>query len=167
MPGFTAPKLLWVRKHEPEVFAATAKVLLPKDYLRLLMTGASPRTCPTAPERLWMDVAERRWSDGMLAATGLDEAQMPTLFEGNEITGELRAEVASAWGMRRVPVVAGGGDNAAGAVGAGVVRPGDAFLSLGTSGVSCSSRTTATGRTRRAACTPSVTPCPVSGIKCR
>ncbi len=71
----------------------------------------------------------------MLAATGLDASHMPALFEGNEITGELRAELAEAWGMARVPVVAGGGDNAAGAVGVGVVRPGDAFLSLGTSGV--------------------------------
>ena len=78
---------------------------------------------------------KRRWSDAMLAATGLDESHMPKLFEGNEITGELRAELAEAWGMARVPVVAGGGDNAAGAVGVGVVRPGDAFLSLGTSGV--------------------------------
>src|SRR5271165_2053276 len=135
MPGFTAPKLLWVREHEPEVFAATAKVLLPKDYLRLLMTGAAASDMSDSAGTLWMDVAERRWSTAMLAATGLDEAQMPALFEGNEITGELRAEVANAWGMRRVPVAAGGGDNAAGAVGAGVVRPGDAFLSLGTSGV--------------------------------
>jgi xylulokinase len=135
MPGFTAPKLLWVREHEPEVFASTAKVLLPKDYLRLLMTGTAASDMSDSAGTLWMDVAQRRWSQRMLAATGLDEAQMPALFEGNEITGELRAEVAKAWGMRRVPVAAGGGDNAAGAVGAGVVRPGDAFLSLGTSGV--------------------------------
>jgi xylulokinase len=84
---------------------------------------------------LWLDVAQRRWSEAMLAATGLELAHMPTLFEGNEITGSLRPEVAEAWGMPRVPVVAGGGDNAAGAIGVGVVRPGDAFLSLGTSGV--------------------------------
>jgi len=82
-----------------------------------------------------MDVGNRDWSDVMLAATGLNRVHMPKLFEGNEFTGELRAEVAEAWGMGRVPVAAGGGDNAAGAVGVGVVRPGDAFLSLGTSGV--------------------------------
>jgi xylulokinase len=135
MPGFTAPKLLWVRRHEPEIFAATAKILLPKDYVRLHMTGESASDMSDSSGTLWLDVAQRRWSDAMLAATGLDASHMPTLFEGNELTGELRSELAAAWGMSRVPVAAGGGDNAAGAVGVGVVRPGDAFLSLGTSGV--------------------------------
>ncbi len=135
MPGFTAPKLLWVRLHEPKIFAATAKIVLPKDYVRLRMTGESASDMSDSAGTLWMDVGKRRWSDAMLAATGLDESYMPKLFEGNEITGELRAELAEAWGMARVPVVGGGGDNAAGAVGVGVVRPGDAFLSLGTSGV--------------------------------
>lgn len=135
MPGFTAPKLLWVRAHEPEIFAATAKVLLPKDYVRLRMTGETASDMSDSAGTLWLDVAQRRWSEAMLAATGLDVSHMPKLFEGNEITGELRAELAEAWGMSRVPVVAGGGDNAAGAIGVGVVRPGDAFLSLGTSGV--------------------------------
>src|SRR5271163_3555588 len=135
MPGFTAPKLLWVRLHEPEIFAATAKILLPKDYVRLRMTGETASDMSDSAGTLWLDVAKRRWSDTMLAGTGLDVSYMPELFEGNEITGELRAELAEAWGMARVPVVAGGGDNAAGAVGVGVVRPGDALLSLGTSGV--------------------------------
>jgi xylulokinase len=135
MPGFTAPKLLWVRSHEPKIFDATAKVLLPKDYVRLRMTGELASDMSDSAGTLWLDVAKRRWSDAMLAGTGLDVSYMPALFEGNEITGELRAELAEAWGMARVPVVAGGGDNAAGAVGVGVVRPGDAFLSLGTSGV--------------------------------
>jgi xylulokinase len=135
MPGFTAPKLLWVRLHEPEIFDATAKVLLPKDYVRLRMTGELASDMSDSAGTLWLDVAKRRWSDAMLAGTGLNVSHMPALFEGNEITGELRAELAEAWGMSRVPVVAGGGDNAAGAVGVGVVRPGDAFLSLGTSGV--------------------------------
>ena len=135
MPGFTAPKLLWVREHEPEIFAATAKVLLPKDYVRLRMTGETASDMSDSAGTLWLDVAQRRWSDAMLAGTGLDVSHMPALFEGNEITGELRAEIAEAWGMPRVPVVAGGGDNAAGAIGVGVVRPGEAFLSLGTSGV--------------------------------
>jgi xylulokinase len=135
MPGFTAPKLLWVRLHEPKIFDATAKVLLPKDYVRLRMTGELASDMSDSAGTLWLDVAQRRWSDAMLSGTGLDVSHMPALFEGNEITGELRAELAEAWGMSRVPVVAGGGDNAAGAVGVGVVRPGDAFLSLGTSGV--------------------------------
>ena len=135
MPGFTAPKLLWVRQHEPEIFAQTATVLLPKDYVRLRMTGEHASDMSDSAGTLWLDVGQRRWSQTMLAATGLGLAHMPTLFEGNEITGSLRAELAEAWGMPKVPVVAGGGDNAAGAIGVGVVRPGDAFLSLGTSGV--------------------------------
>src|ERR1700730_12067696 len=133
MPGFTAPKLLWGRQHEPEIFAQTSTVLLPKDYVRLRMTGETASDMSDSAGTLWLDVAQRRWSEAMLAATGLDLAHMPALFEGNEITGSLRAELAEAWGMPRVPVVAGGGDNAAGGV--GVVRSGDAFLSLGTSGV--------------------------------
>jgi xylulokinase len=135
MPGFTAPKLMWVREHEPDIFKATAKVLLPKDYVRLRMTGETASDMSDSAGTLWLDVARRDWSDIMLAATGLDRSHMPQLFEGSDITGELRSELAEAWGMKRVPVVAGGGDNAAGAVGVGVVRPGDAFLSLGTSGV--------------------------------
>jgi xylulokinase len=135
MPGFTAPKLLWVRKHEPEVFAATRCVLSPKDYVRLRMTGAKASDMSDAAGTLWLDVARREWSEAMLAATGLSRAHMPNLFEGSQATGELLAEIAAAWGMRRVPVAAGGGDNAASAVGMGVVKAGDAFLSLGTSGV--------------------------------
>ncbi|NCP18979.1 MAG: xylulokinase [Erythrobacter sp.] len=135
MPGFTAPKLLWVRDNEPEIFARIATVLLPKDYLRLRMTGAKVSDMSDSAGTLWLDMAKRDWSDAMLAACGMDRRQMPRLHEGPEITATLRPEVASAWGMERVPVVAGGGDNAAGAVGAGVVNPGDAFLSLGTSGV--------------------------------
>src|ERR1700733_5100757 len=135
MPGFTAPKLLWVRLHEPEIFAQTAMVLLPKDYVRLRMTGEAASDMSDSAGTLWLNVAQRRWSDAMLSATGLGISHMPRLFEGNEITGELRAELAEAWGMQKVPVVGGGGDNAAGTIGVGVVSPGDAFLSLGTSGV--------------------------------
>jgi xylulokinase len=135
MPGFTAPKLLWVREHEPEIFARVRRVLLPKDWLRLRMTGEAASDVSDASGTLWLDVARRAWSPAMLAATGLDERAMPSLHEGPEETGRLRADVAAAWGLARVPVAAGGGDNAAGAVGAGVVRPGEAFLSLGTSGV--------------------------------
>ncbi len=135
MPGFTAPKLQWVREHEPEIFHQTKTVLLPKDYVRLCMTGDKASDLSDSAGTLWLDVAARKWSDPMLAATGLTQSYMPQLYEGSEVTGQLRAEVANTWGMRRVPVAAGGGDNAAGAVGVGVVNAGDAFLSLGTSGV--------------------------------
>jgi xylulokinase len=135
MPGFTAPKLAWVRSHEPKVFADTRMVLLPKDYVRLRMTGETASDMSDSAGTLWLDVAARDWSDTMLSATGLDRWNMPTLFEGTAVTGRLRPELAEAWGMARVPVVAGGGDNAAGAIGVGVVRSGDAFLLLGTSGV--------------------------------
>jgi xylulokinase len=135
MPGFTAPKLAWVRRHEPDLFARVRTVLLPKDHVRLRMTGDKASDLSDAAGTLWLDVARRRWSAELLAATGLTEAAMPRLYEGSEATGRLRAEVAADWGMDAVPVAAGGGDNAAGAVGVGVVRPGDALLSLGTSGV--------------------------------
>jgi xylulokinase len=135
MPGFTAPKLLWVREHEPSIFEATRTVLLPKDYVRLLMTGEKASDASDAAGTLWVDVERRRWSPEMLAATGLSESHMPRLVEGSDVTGQLSAEVAQAWGMSQVPVAGGGGDNAAGAIGIGVIAPGDAFLSLGTSGV--------------------------------
>ena len=135
MPGFTAPKILWVAREEPDLFDRIAHVLLPKDYVRLRMTGVRATDLSDASGTLWLDVAARRWSAELLAASGLDLRQMPALHEGDAVAGVLRAEVASAWGMDRVPVAAGGGDNAAGAVGVGVVDPGDALLSLGTSGV--------------------------------
>jgi len=135
MPGFTAPKLLWLRDNEPGVFAKVATVLLPKDYVRLLMTGDKASDLSDSAGTLWLDVANRRWSDELLGACGLTQAQMPTLYEGSQITGTLTADIAERWGMPRVPVAAGGGDNAAGAVGVGVVADGDALLSLGTSGV--------------------------------
>ncbi|HKE93582.1 MAG TPA: FGGY family carbohydrate kinase, partial [Povalibacter sp.] len=135
MPGFTAPKLLWVRENEPACFEATRTVLLPKDYVRLLMTGEKASDASDAAGTLWVDVAKRRWSPEMLAATGLKESHMPRLCEGTDATGKLLPEVAAAWGMPQVPVAGGGGDNAAGAAGIGVIEAGDAFLSLGTSGV--------------------------------
>lgn len=135
MPGFTAPKLVWLKNHEPENFAKVSKVLLPKDYLRLLMTGEYASDMSDSAGTLWLDVENRKWSQAMLAATDMTLAQMPTLYEGTEITGKLLAEVADNWGMAQVPVVAGAGDNAAGAAGIGVIKPNEAFLSLGTSGV--------------------------------
>jgi xylulokinase len=136
MPGFTAPKLLWVAAHEPEIFGRTAKVLLPKDYLRLWLTGEHVSEMSDAAGTLWLDVERRAWSDPMLAATGLDRSHMPRLVEGSAPSGVLRAELARGWGMAGAVVVAGGaGDNAASAVGLGVVAEGEGFLSLGTSGV--------------------------------
>lgn len=135
MPGFTAPKLVWVAHHEPAIFRQVDKVLLPKDYLRLRMTGELASDMSDAAGTLWLDVARRDWSDDMLSACNLSRDNMPALFEGSTVTGKLRAELAKSWGMAPVPVVAGGGDNAAGAVGVGMINPGQAMLSLGTSGV--------------------------------
>lgn len=135
MPGFTAPKLLWVQQHEPAIFAQVAKVLLPKDYLRWRMSGDFATDMSDAAGTMWLDVAQRDWSDAMLAACGLNHSHMPQLFEGNQITGTLLPEIAARWGMEPVPLVAGGGDNAAGAVGVGMVERGQGMLSLGTSGV--------------------------------
>ncbi|MGA2291717.1 xylulokinase [Bradyrhizobium sp.] len=136
MPGFTAPKLLWVRRHEPDLFARTARVLLPKDWLRLQMTGEAISDMSDASGTLWLDVGRRRWSPEMLAATDLSESHMPRLVEGTAVGGCLRPEAAGALGLRAgIAVAGGGGDNAAGAVGIGCVEPGDAFVSLGTSGV--------------------------------
>lgn len=135
MPGFTAPKLEWVRRHEPETFAQIATVLLPKDYVRLRMTGEKASDMSDSAGTLWLDVAARDWSDALLAACGLSQQQMPALVEGTATTGRLRADIAAAWGMDTVSVAGGGGDNAAGAAGVGVVADGKALLSLGTSGV--------------------------------
>ena len=135
MPGFTAPKLLWVARYEPQQFARTAMVLLPKDYLRLKLTGERVSDMSDASGTGWLDVARRQWSEAMLAATGLALSQMPRLVEGSEISGELTAQVAGLLGLGKVPVAGGAGDNAASAVGMGVISPGQAFLSLGTSGV--------------------------------
>jgi xylulokinase len=136
MPGFTAPKLLWLRRHEADVFAQTRLVLLPKDWLRMQLTGEAVSDMSDASGTLWLDVGARRWSEAMLAACGLTPAHMPRLVEGNAASGIVRSDVARAWGLRAEVVVAGGGgDNAASAVGTGAVRPGQGFVSLGTSGV--------------------------------
>ncbi len=136
MPGFTAPKLIWVAEHEPDVFGRVARVLLPKDYLRLLMTGAYISEMSDSAGTLWLDVAQRAWSDEMIEATKLKRSAMPELVEGSEAGGQLRDDVAADWGVPKGTIVAGGaGDNAAGAAGVGTAVPGRAFLSLGTSGV--------------------------------
>ncbi len=135
-PGFTAPKLMWVRKHEPRIWDRVAKVLLPKDYLRLWLTGDHVGEMSDAAGTAWLDTAKRDWSDALLSATGLTRAQMPRLVEGSAVSGQLRDALAARWGLPKGVVIAGGGgDNAASGVGVGVVRAGEAFVSLGTSGV--------------------------------
>ena len=136
MAGFTAPKLAWVARHEPAIFEHVSTVLLPKDYLRFRLTGHHVSEMSDASGTLWLDVAARDWSDDLLEATGLNRGQMPRLVEGSETSGELRPELARRWGATGPVAVAGGaGDNAAAACGVGVVTPGSAFVSLGTSGV--------------------------------
>ena len=136
MPGFTAPKLLWVARHEPEIFARVAKVLLPKAYVRYRLTGEMVEDMSDAAGTLWLDVGQRRWSALLLHATGLDLHHMPRLVEGSEVSAVLAPEYAQRWGMAKGVLVAGGaGDCAASAIGLGAIAPGDAFLSLGTSGV--------------------------------
>ncbi len=135
-PGFTAPKLMWVRNHERALWDKVAKVLLPKDYLRLWLTGEHVAEMSDAAGTSWLDTGARDWSDDLLAATHLTRAQMPRLVEGSAVSGTLRTALAGRWGFSKSVVVAGGGgDNAASGVGVGVVRAGEAFVSLGTSGV--------------------------------
>ena len=135
-PGFTAPKLDWLRKHEPLVWANVAKVLLPKDYLRLWLTGDHVAEMSDAAGTAWLDTGKRDWSDALLAATGLTRAQMPRLVEGSAVSGMVRGDLAARFGLPVGVVVAGGaGDNAAAGIGVGVVKAGQAFVSLGTSGV--------------------------------
>ena len=136
MPGFTAPKIAWVRKHEPEIYECIAKVLLPKAYVRLLLSGEHVEDMSDAAGTLWLDVGKRDWSDALLGVTGLTRAQMPRLVEGSAPAGFLKRDLAQRWGMGENVVIAGGaGDNAAAACGIGAIRPGEGFVSLGTSGV--------------------------------
>lgn len=135
-PGFTAPKLVWVAQHEPAIFARVAKVLLPKDYLRLWLTGEHVAEMSDAAGTSWLDTARRDWSEELLAASGMRREQMPRLVEGSAVSALLRPELAQRFGIPQGAVVAGGGgDNAASGIGVGVVKAGQAFVSLGTSGV--------------------------------
>ncbi len=135
-PGFTAPKLLWIKAHEPEIYGQIHKVLLPKDFLRLWLTGEAYTDLSDASGTSWLDIGARDWSDRMLERTGLGRDNMPSLAEGPDITAQIRNEIADRFGLPKgIPVVAGGGDNAASAIGLGVTDPGQAFVSLGTSGV--------------------------------
>ncbi|WP_417529217.1 xylulokinase [Marinomonas shanghaiensis] len=135
MPGFTAPKIRWVQENEPDIFAQLAYVLLPKDYLAYRLTGFMSSDCSDAAGTLWLNPQTRQWDDALLAATGLTQANMPRVYEGCDVVGVLSEEVALQLGLPLLPLVAGAGDNAAGAVGMGVTNPGQGFISLGTSGV--------------------------------
>ena len=133
-PGYTAPKLLWLQAHEPDLFARVARVLLPKDYVRLKLTGEYATDPVDAAGTLWLDEARRAWSQEIVAATGLREAQLPRVVEGSAPAGAVRPAAATALGLPAgIPVAAGAGDAAAGAIGIGAIEDGDAFVSLGTS----------------------------------
>ncbi len=135
-PGFTAPKLLWVREYEPQLFERVAKVLLPKDYVRLWLSGDSVSDLSDASGTAWLDVGQRAWSEDLLAASAMRREQMPDLVEGSAVSGQLRAELQQRWGITQPVLIAGGGgDNAASACGMGTIQAGQAFVSLGTSGV--------------------------------
>ena len=133
--GFTAPKLLWMRNHEPENFARIAKIMLPKDYINYILTGVHSCDYSDASGMLLLDVEHKRWSEEMLRVCGLTPEQMPRLFESFEVIGTVKPEIAAALGLSdSVRVVAGAGDNAAAAVGTGTVGEGGCNISLGTSG---------------------------------
>ena len=136
LTGFQAPKILWLRNHEPDNYARLAQVLLPKDYIRLKLTGVSASDVSDAAGTLLLDLRTRDWSEEILRALDIHRAWLPKVFEGPEVTGALLPEVAVAFGFPAgLPVIAGGGDNAAAAVGTGVVRAGVVSSSIGTSGV--------------------------------
>ena len=133
--GFTAPKLLWMRENEPDNFARMAKIMLPKDYINYILTGVHCTDYSDASGMLLLDVQNKRWSKEMLDICGITEAQMPRLFESYKAVGTLKPEIAKALGLSAsVVVCAGAGDNAAAAVGTGVVGAGGCNISLGTSG---------------------------------
>ncbi len=136
LTGFSLPKLLWVREIEPAVWARVRSILLPKDYVRLRLTGERATDVADASGTLLFDVTRRRWSSEMLTVTEIEEQWLPKVFESPEVTGRVSAEGSAATGLREgTPVVAGAGDQAAGAVGMGIVRPGMVSATIGTSGV--------------------------------
>lgn len=135
-PGFTAPKLAWMKNKNPALFDRVAKILLPKDYLRLWLTGDHVSDYSDSAGTSWLDVGKRQWSPELLSATGLDKSHMPSLVESTAVSGTIRPVLADRWGFAKDVTVAGGaGDNAASALATGITSEGDAFLSLGTSGV--------------------------------
>ena len=136
LTGFQAPKILWLAHNEPDAYARVASVLLPKDYVRLMLTGERATDASDAAGTLLLDVRARDWSAEILDALEIPREWMPSVHEGPEVTGTLGADLAAELGLPAgLPVAAGGGDNAAAAVGVGVVREGALSTSIGTSGV--------------------------------
>lgn len=136
LTGFTLPKMLWVREFEPEIWNRVACVLLPKDYVRFKLSGDKATDVADASGTLLLDVVRRRWSSQMLEHVGIDEQLLPRVFESQEITGCVSPTAAEETGLRAgIPIVAGAGDQAAGAVGVGIVKPGFVSATIGTSGV--------------------------------
>jgi xylulokinase len=136
LTGFTAPKILWLETHEPEVYSRIRHVLLPKDYIRYKLTGALAMDKADGSGTMLFELRKRSWSSEILDALHINAEWLPPTFEGHEITSEVSAEAAELTGLRRgTPVVAGGGDQSAQAIGVGVVRPGTMAVTLGTSGV--------------------------------
>jgi xylulokinase len=136
LAGFTAPKILWVRRHWPDAWARAAHLLLPKDFIRHRLSGGFVTEMSDASGMLLLDVRRRRWADDVIAELGIDRALLPETVEGSTVTGSVSAEAAASLGLRAgTPIVGGGGDNAAAAVGLGAVEPGVLTLSIGTSGV--------------------------------
>lgn len=167
MPGFTAPKLLWVRRHEPDIFRRTRRVLLPKAYLRLALTGEAIEDMSDASGTLWLDVGRRDWSDRMLAATGLDRSFMPELVEGSQPAGRMRAEPAGSLASTHrlsspaapvtMPRVRSAWEPS---------RPAPASCHWGPPACS-GARPSASSRAPAAPFTPSATPCRTAGTRCR
>jgi xylulokinase len=136
LPGFTAPKLVWLKKHEPEIYNQIRHVLLPKDYIRFRLTGELATEVSDASGTLLLDVTHRRWSEDMLEALDIPQEWLPRVYESPEVTGQITPEAAAATGLPAgTPVVGGGGDQAVGAVGTGIVAEGLLSAALGTSGV--------------------------------
>ncbi len=136
MPGFTSPKILWIKKNEPEIFKKIFKVLLPKDYLRFRLTNLYFTDMSDASGTLWLNVKDRKWSEELLNLTDLKISNMPSLLEGNKSSGILSEKIKNEFGFEKKVIVAGGaGDQAAGAIGSGVIKFDQSMISLGTSGV--------------------------------
>ncbi len=136
MPGFTAPKINWIKKYEKDNFDKIFKVLLPKDYLRFYLTGEYFSEMSDASGTLWLDIKNRKWSEKLLSCSFLEDKHMPKLVEGNEETGILKKHIKEKFKFKnKVVVVGGAGDNAAAAVGMGITEKSQSFISLGTSGV--------------------------------
>ena len=173
LTGFTASKILWVRNHQPEIYEKCARILLPKDYLRYKLTGEFATEVSDASGMQLLDVPARRWSGEVLEKLEIDPALLGTVYESPEVTGVIHSQAAEATGLKVGTLVVGGaGDNAAAAVGTGVVRDGLAFTTIGSSGVVFAHSSAIridpkgrvhTGRTRRSR---SASPCPCSTIFC-